>query len=621
MLLRNAGTLILAICCCSGLTAQPESKSVSLGDCRFAANPSEFLARESRIHLAVYRQAAGLTKAFARAPVPAAAADTIPKRNFIDDEIFGKLAASQVPSAPISGDEEFFRRINLDLTGRIPASDEIRAFIADSSASKRDATIDRLLNSPEFTDRWTMWLGDLLQNTSTLAAAAINRNFQGRNAFHAYIKDAVSSGKSFSTIASEVIVGKGNNYDNASGAANYPMSASASMGPDQDTYDSMLVKTATTFLGLGNYDCLLCHNGRGHLDQASRWGITQSRSQAQGMAAFFSRVRFTPSQPTGSFAVSDADSGSYALNTNSGNRPDRVTIGTASSLMPEYRETGAVPSDGNWRAAFAANVVKDPMFARNLANRIWKQLFNLGLVEPVDNLDPARLDPANPPPEPWDFQATHPALLEKLAAELTRGEFHLRPFLRTLVQSSAYQLDSRYGGEWKVDYVAMFARHYARRMEGEEVHDAIAKAAALPGDYAIQGWSERPGWAMQLPEPIEPKGDLTALNFMNTFQRGNRDTQLRGPDGSIQQQLFLMNDAFVGDRVKVARSSKLQSIAKITSDADLVEEVYLTFLSRRPADSEKAAALAHLGKTSSRNDAVEDLAWMCINKVEFLFSH
>ena len=577
--------------------------------------------RESRIRLAVHQRAASLTTAFARVVVPASAADSIPKRNFIDAEIFGKLAASQVPSAPLSSDEEFFRRINLDLTGRIPSSDEVRAFLADTNASKRDVVIDRLLNSAEFTDRWTMWLGDLLQNTSTLAAAAINRNFQGRNALHAYIKDAVSSDKPFTTIAVEVIAGKGNNYDNTSGAANFPMSASTSMGPDQDTYDSMLVKTATTFLGLGHYDCLLCHNGRGHLDQATRWGITQSRTQAQGMAAFFSRMRFTASQPTGSFNVSDADSGSYELNTNSGNRPDRVAIGSAIALTPEYRETGAAPSDGNWRAAFAANVVKDPMFARNLANRIWKQLFNLGLVEPADSLDPARLDPANPPPEPWDFQATHPVLLEKLAAEFARGDFHLRPFLRTLVQSSAYQLGSRYGGEWKVDYVAMFARHYARRMEGEEVHDAIAKATAIPGDYAIQGWSDRPGWAMQLPEPIEPKGDATALNFMNTFQRGNRDTQLRGQDGSIQQQLFLMNDAFGGDRVKLARSPKLQSIAKITADGDLIEEVYLTFLSRRPSDLEKAAALAHLGKTSSRNDAVEDLAWMCINKVDFLFSY
>src|SRR5262245_2625916 len=86
-----------------------------------------------------------------------------------------------------------------------------------------------------------------------------------------------------------------------------------------------------------------------------------------------------------------------------------------------------------------------------------------------------------PPPDPWTFQATHPLLLEKLAAELEKGEFHLRPFLRTLVQSSAYQLSSRVSGVWTEGSVPLFARHYARRMEAEEVHDAIAKASGMTG--------------------------------------------------------------------------------------------------------------------------------------------
>ncbi len=569
----------------------------------------------------MHQRAVGLNARASHAAAVPAAADSIPKRNFIDEEIFGKLAAAGVDSAPVAGDEEFIRRVYLDLTGRIPSAADVRTFAADTSAAKRDALVDRLLASAEFTDRWTMWLGDLLQNTSTLAAAAVNRNFQGRNAFFTYLKDAVANDKPFSTIATEVIAAKGNNYDSASGAANFPMGASTAMGPDQDTYDMMLVKTATTFLGMGHYDCLLCHNGRGHLDQASRWGTTQSRTQAQSMAAFFSRMRFTASQPNGSFEVSNAAGGGYDLNTNFGNRPDRVAFGPTSTLTPAYRETGAVPSGNDWRAEFAANMVKDPMFARNLANRLWKQMFNQGLVEPVDSLDPARLDPANPPADAADFQATHPALLEKLAAELARGEFRLRPFLRTLVQSSAYQLDSHYGGTWKLDYVTLFARHFARRMEGEEVHDAIATATGVGGDYAIQGWSNRPQWAMQLPEPIEPKNDAVAMNFMNTFQRGNRDTQLRGQDGSIQQQLFLMNDLFLVSRTKLAKSPRLQSISSITAGADLVEEIYLTFLSRRPSEAEKGAAMSYLSKAASRTDAVEDLAWMCMNKVDFLFSY
>ena len=289
-------------------------------------------------------------------------------------------------------------------------------------------------------------------------------------------------------------------------------------------------------------------------------------------------------------------------------------------VTPMYRNASEGPS-GNWRLAFAQAMVADPMFARNMANRVWKQLFGIGLVDPVDSLDPARLDPSNPPPDPWDLQATHPELLEKLAAELGKGDFNLRAFIKTLVQSSAYQLSSRYEGEWKEEYVELFARRIARRMEAEEVHDAVAKATGVLADYALQGTPDRVAWAMQLPEPTEPQGDPAASNFLNAFLRGDRDTQGRSQSGSIQQQLMLMNDPFVGIRIKTDRSPRLQAISKLDKNGDVVEEMYLTFLSRLPSSAEREAGAAFLAKAQNRAAAIEDLAWMCVNKTEFLFSY
>ena len=546
-------------------------------------------------------------------------AGEIPRRSFIDRDIFDRLGQANVTSAPLAGDEEFLRRVTLDLTGRIPDANDIRAFLADSSEAKRDAAIDRLLGSDEFVDRWTMWLGDLLQNTARLANAAVNRNAQGRNAFHAYIKDAIATGKSLRTIAVETISGSGNNYDPRNGAANYALGASTSMGPIQDTYDTMLVRTTTAFLGLGAYDCLLCHNGRGHLDQVNLWGSKQTRWQAQGMAAFFSRMSFKPSSPNNSFLVEDAASGAYDLNTDSGNRPPRTGAGSVTRVPPQYRDTENAPED-NWREAFAANLVQDPMFARNLANRLWKQLFAVALADPVDGLDPARLDPSNPPAAPWTLQVSHPALLEQLAAELKAGDFQLRPFLRTLVQSSAYQLSSRVGGEFNEGTTPLFSRHYARRLEGEEVHDAIAKATGVPGSYTVAGWNDRVQWAVQLPEPVEPASDAPARNFMDTFLRGDRDTAERGQDGSIQQELALMNDNFVIGRL-ASRSPKLTAIAAM-ENGEAVDELFLTFLSRRPTGPERAAAETVLaGSGAARTSAIQDLAWACVNKVEFLYSY
>jgi hypothetical protein len=111
---------------------------------------------------------------------------------------------------------------------------------------------------------------------------------------------------------------------------------------------------------------------------------------------------------------------------------------------------------------------------------------------------------------------------------------------------------------------------------------------------------------------------------MNAFWRGNRDQVQRSQDGSLVQQLYLMNDAFVTNRVKVGSSPRLRAVAQMSDNQQVLEELYMTFLSRRPSDYEKSRALDFLSKATTaaaRNLAVEDLAWVLINKVEFLFSY
>jgi hypothetical protein len=152
-----------------------------------------------------------------------AAAVRVPERNFIDAEIFGKLGSLGVAPAQLSTDEEFLRRICLDLTGRIPLPAEIRAFLADASAAKRDQVIDRLIYSPEFEDRWVLWLGDLLSNKA--AGTTFSPQIGGRNAFHNYLRQAMATGKSLRDIAWEVVAASGNSFDDATGAANFAASS------------------------------------------------------------------------------------------------------------------------------------------------------------------------------------------------------------------------------------------------------------------------------------------------------------------------------------------------------------------------------------------------------------
>jgi hypothetical protein len=632
----SCGKLLAAAGICISIACGGATDS-SGANCTFRADPDRFLASQIRVRAEIAKRTAQF-QARKSSPARTVAPAAIPRRNFIDNEIFDAMANAGVQSAPLSGDEEFFRRINLDLTGRIPSSAEIRAFIADTDPGKRSRTIDRLLNSDEFVDKWVVWLGDLLRNSATNAVSNSPEQLAGRNTFYKYIWASLVSQKSLRDIAYDVITGGGNNYDEPNGSVNFISSTATPGGPIQDTYDAMLVKTTTAFLGLGHYDCLLCHNGRGHLDSISLWAKNTNRIDAQRMSAFFARVNVirwpTPAGLStqeaqqlpyyNSYSVQDVVARTYDLNTNYGNRPNRTAQNGVAKLTPIYQFTGATPKDDGWRSAFADNVVNDPMFARNMVNRLWKQLFNLGLVDPVDMLDPARLDPANPPPDGWTLQATHPVLLDRLSKEFTREWYNLRGTIRLMVESNAYQLSSRYDGDWNASYVPLFARHYPRRLDGEEVHDAIAKATGVFTAYTQFNWGGTVKWAMQLLDPVEPRSNGTAAAFMNNFLRGNRDTVPRSQASTLQQQLALMNDAFVIPKIKIANSPVLQAVAKLPSNDAMIDEMFLTFISRAPDSYERTRALAYLDKATTaaaKNAALEDLAWVLINKVDFLFSY
>jgi hypothetical protein len=93
---------------------------------------------------------------FTPSPVP---------ENLVDKPIIEKLNRLKIVPSPLAGDEEFLRRVYIDLIGLQPKPDEIRAFIANADPQKREKTVDALLERTEFVDHWSLKWGDLLQNS------------------------------------------------------------------------------------------------------------------------------------------------------------------------------------------------------------------------------------------------------------------------------------------------------------------------------------------------------------------------------------------------------------------------------------------------------------------------
>ena len=605
---------------------------VTINDCSFLRDPESFRGVQARHRTAVSRATESVSGRLQGEEASAGLmqAQDVPRRNFIDVILFDRMTRDGVASAPLCSDAEFVRRAYLDITGRIPAADDVTNFLNDTNPSKRDALVDTLIASPEFVDKWTMFFNDKLKNTSF--STNINRYIGGRDAFYKYIRDSIANNKGYDQMATEMITANGDSY--VDGAVNFIVGGNVPMGPGQDTMDGLAVQTSATFLGISSMDCLLCHDGAGHLNAVNLWGAQQKRADAWGMAAFFARtnraqttVSTTPQYIK--YTISERTTGEYQLNTTVGNRTARTAVNGKNMSDPKYMFTGAgITAGENRRVALARFITADPQFARATVNYIWEKLMAEGLVSPSSSFDPARLSPTAQMPEGWALQPANAELLEALAQEFSRDSFNLRNLIATIVKSSAYQLSSQYPGTWRLDYVPYYARKYVRRLDAEEAHDAITKATGMMPSYELRAddgvtVTGLVKWAMQLPEPREPRRDGTGRLFLDSFLRGDRDQKLRTDDPSILQALNMMNNSFVMGRIHKGNAGS--TVAKLLADAaatpeQLITQLYLNTLSRKPSAAE-VTKLTPYFTSLGKQAATESLQWALLNKVDFLFNY
>jgi hypothetical protein len=281
---------------------------------------------------------------------------------------------------------------------------------------------------------------------------------------------------------------------------------------------------------------------------------------------------------------------------------------------PAFLLTGEPARPGEEpREALARMLTADPQFARGTANRFWAQMMGFGIVEPFDEFDLLRQDPDNVP-EDWQLQPSHPELLSELARDFRDSRYSIKHLMRTIAQSSAYQLSARYQGEWKESYANYFARKFARRLSAEELHDAITLATDRPADFKFG--DDKVGMAMQL---SGPPGGRDVKTFLRTFGQSDRNTPPRDMPGSLLHPLALMQSPVVTDRVLAKEDSRVKNLLDSYDNDRVVDEMFLGTLSRPPSGEEKEVALAAL--TTDRVAGAENLQWALINSVEFFFNY
>jgi hypothetical protein len=236
-------------------------------------------------------------------------------------------------------------------------------------------------------------------------------------------------------------------------------------------------------------------------------------------------------------------------------------------------------------------------------NRIWANYYGVGLVEAVD-----------------DLRVTNPAsneeLLSAAAKFLAENKYDLKALMRAILQSEAYQRTSRPLPENAAD-MRYYSRYYPRRLMAEVLLDTVSQATAAPTQF--KGYPE--GWrAIQLPD-----SNLDSY-FLKSFGRPDREKTCeceRSAEPSITQVLHISN----GDTVNKKLSAKGNRIDKLLADKappeKIIEELYLSALSRYPTDAEKTKLLKTLEEAGEkeRRQVLEDIFWAVLSSREFLFSH
>jgi hypothetical protein len=571
-------------------------------------------------------EASRLTEEAARIlPAGPVATGAIPRKNYIDNYIFDRMKRDGIGHAPLSSDQEFLRRAYVDATGTLPTAEEVRAFVASADPQKRDKLVDKLVESEEFAEQFSWLWGDMLN--------------QQDPAYNYWIKEFLRADRPYNEVVTDMMSGVAKTHttipalglfsDAYVGTNSSPMNMDDYRGLNRlDTLDYFAIASSRVLLGM-NTSCISCHDGAGHLEPVNLYLSEKTREEFWKSAAFHGKMRMIGRWDDRSKNNTSADlhldelATAQAYNTN-GDWPwptasMNLQPRDGRTYEPAFLLTGEKPRPGeNPRLAYARMITSHPQFRRAAVNIMWGKLMTVGFVEPYDSFDLARLDPKNPPPAPWTLQPTNAELLQAMADDFGTHNYSLQHVAKTIMKSSAYQLSSHYDGEWKAAYVPYYARRLVRVMTGPELVDALTAATGKPGDFDSSG--KKVVRVKQLPGPGSVR-EAELKNILQSFFQSNRQTPAPvGNRASTLQALLLMSSKAVNNRVLAQDGSRVQKLLESgKTNEEIIEELYLSSLSRWPTPAEKRVILEFM--EPDRKAGAENLQWVLVNSQEFALSH
>ena len=494
----------------------------------------------------------------------------VPTNNFIDRLVFDKLSRFHRIPSEVSSDEEFLRRVCLDLTGTLPPPHRTREFLKSMDRRKREKLVDTLLQTPEFVDYWTFRFSELFRG----ALFQNGVNLQWTEAYWEWIRDHVANNTPYDQVARERIAAIGysppSRHFLPNGEVRYPQ--------------NKMAEEIRVFMGR-RMDCAECHN---HPFEA--W----SQNQFWGLAAFFGRMNLVGGR--------GEEPGTVIFEDPSGQEVDLFVKGksrkvlhprTREEVFPAFLDGSLLPEEDlvDPRVELARWITTHPHFAEAAVNRIWSYFFGRGIVEPVDDFRAA-----NPP--------THPELLAALARNFRENNHDLRHLMKTIVSARTYQLSSRPNRTNREDRTH-YSHALPRALEAEVLFDAVASVTGVPLVFEQESYGDGEGMLPPGTRAINlALTDLFRSRILDIYGKARRSMlpekrprpnlgrALHSLAGSTFTEHLSQEGGVIGRLMQAGRSNR-----------QIIEELYLRTMTRFPEEEERAQLEAMVGRHSSRRQA------------------
>ena len=574
----------------------------------------------------------------------------------IDRLIDAEITASGGKPAPLTTDNDFLRRVTLDLADRLPSPRDATLFGLNPDSNKRSQLIGELIDSPEFSASQSRYWRDVIFSRATEVRSRLMIP-----TFGAWMTEQFEQRQGWETIVESLLTASGDVRENGATALMFAQGGEAA---------ELAAETSRIFLGI-QIQCANCHD-----HPTDHW----KRIQFHQLAAFFPRVRVRPkrdstprsfeivsldssrrrrrnisAQATASFfrrldlnrdgklvadevastrlaanfqrllSRGDTDKdGGLSLKefqkipppSNNNRRFDTEHFmpnlaepdNRGDAIRPVFFATGgraSVGLDDQKRRQLLANHITsktNPWFARAYVNRTWSVLLGQGFTTPIDDMGPGR-------------EVAHPEVFERLCRDFADSDYDTRRLFEVIVGTRAYQRQIRHRDP--DDVTPPFAAAEPSRLRADQIYNSLLGVlGADPGNNSRRTLRGRR--SSQQGQMMARRRNSGRTLFLTIFGF-DPSTPQEDITGNVPQALFLMNSPMIHTMVRARGNTRLARILQQHSkNDDAVAEVYLLVLSREPSTAELGICREYIAEVGERGEAFEDLMWSLINSSEFL---